>query len=231
MKGSDISVLVVGGAATIVALPALWKTGVGLGNIAYSDVMASTLVAVLAHTLAPIVAVVLAATSALWVAIKELKSVSQNLSGVRNDLNRFFDELSANAKDTAIDAGFMAVLALLASLVAFQSTDDFLDHVSTIKIFAASSVAYAILKGLMLIPVRSAKLSAGLLTLTVLILSAIFLIHRHDLFHPNGAMRLLHLFADTEFPRRMVVVIIFLLSALSLLYPFSLSRWKRLWSW
>lgn len=163
-----------------------------------------------------------------WIALAVLSAIIAvpALAGIGK---AFFKLAYAAAFSSAIDAGFMALLALLSSVVAFQATDDFLDHVSTIKIFAIAAVAYAILKGLMIIPIRTAKWLSAALTLAIFLLSMAFLIHRHDLAHPNALLRFAAAVQLLNFPRVIATLFIATLSFLSLTYPFTPTRWKRLW--
>ena len=211
--------------SAIIAVPALAGIGKAFFKLAYAAAFSSAIIAKMAF----IAAVILVPCIGVLLFFASLGLIATLLVQLSENLKKLAANLAISAKESAIDAGFMALLALLSSVVAFQATDDFLDHVSTIKIFAIAAVAYAILKGLMIIPIRTAKWLSATLTLAIFLLTMAFLIHSHDLAHPNALIRLAAAVQLLNFPRVIATLFIATLSFLSLTYPFTPTRWKRLW--
>jgi hypothetical protein len=56
-----------------------------------------------------------------------------------------------------------------------------------------------------------------------------FLIHRHDLADPDALIRFAAAVKLLNFPRAIATIFIVTLSFLSLSYPVTPTRWKRLW--
>jgi hypothetical protein len=209
----------------LIGVPALAGIGKAFFELAYAALISSSFITKIIFFFAVLLVLcigVLLLAAGLFLISKLLLKFGRNLQQLAANL-------ASSAKEGAIDAGAMAVLALLSAAVAFQSTDDFLDHVSTIKIFALAAFSYAILKALMLIPVRPAKWLSATLTLAIFCLSMAFLIHRHDLAHPDALVRFAAAVKLLNFPRAIATIFIVTLSFLSLSYPVTPTRWKRLW--
>jgi hypothetical protein len=209
----------------LIAVPAFAGIGKAFFELAYATLIGSSTIAKIIFFFASLIVLCIG----VLLLAAGLVLISWLLLKFSANLKKLAANLAVSAKESAIDAGFMALLALLSSAVAFQATDDFLDHVSTIKIFALAAIGYAAFKGLMLIPVRTAQWLSATLTLTALILSMAFLIHRHDLAHPDALARLVAALRLLNFPRAIATILIVTLSFLSLFYPFTPARWKRLW--
>lgn len=242
----DLGWALAGVLALLLLAPALWIAGEALGHIAMAAVLASAAVAWLLSICAPVLVTLIGfilVLAGLFLIFKLLADTAKKINvlfselgktldtlfaGLANKIESLFTGLSRTAKEAAIDTGFMTVLALLSAAVAYQVTDDFLEHTSTIKMFAIAALGYAILKVLMLIPVRSIQVLSGTLTLAVLGITIGFLVTRHRLFHQDGLQEFAHKLQEFEYPRKLAISSIFTLSAVSLLYPFTLTGWKRI---
>jgi hypothetical protein len=199
-----------------------------VGHLAQHAIETSTwiaaCIALLAAALVPvfvgILALILMIFGILW-----FVGILQNIA---EKIDRLAAQLSASARDSAVDAGFVAVIGIVSALVAYLSTEDFLNGVSTLKIFAAAAVCYAALKALMLIPVRSTQILSAVLTLAVIAGSVGFLNSRHPLFPFANLFALGQLIRTAKFPRQLTACAVALLSLVSLFYPFTPKAWKRI---
>jgi hypothetical protein len=156
--------------------------------------------------------------------------IGKKIDHLAKELSRNVRETARNVKETAFDAGFVAVVGIVSALVAYLSTNDFLENASTLKVFAAAAVCYAALKVLMLIPVRSIQVLAAGLMLGVFGVSIGLLNSRHPILPLANMARLAQSFWVADFPRKVTAGAIGLLTTVSLLYPFTLKAWKRILS-
>ena len=243
---SELKQNLVIGVVFLFAAPALWIAGEGIGHLAKQAVLVSSFIGWLISICVPVfVSLVgfILVFSGLWLIFKLLadtakkmnalfselgKTLDNLFSGLANKIDSLFAALSRTAKEAAIDASFMTVIALCSAAVAYQVTDDFLDKTSTIKIFALAALCYAITKVLMLIPIRSIQVLSGALTLAVLGMTMGFLVSRNHLFQPSGLEDFAHRLRESEYSRKLALFSVFTLSAVSLLYPFTPTEWKRI---
>ncbi len=119
---------IIGIAAGLIVAPFLFKVGVGLGTLATHFILASAFFVFLAHILT-VISAILAGVLAIAGGVKALTSLANKIA---KDLNHLYNELTRSARETAIDA-FMAIVALLAGAVAFMTTGDFFEKISTIR--------------------------------------------------------------------------------------------------
>jgi hypothetical protein len=212
----------------LVAAPAFWRVGASLGHIAGNAILSSAWIIACIGLLAAFFVPIFVATLASIAACYGIRLIFQLLQEIAEKIDRLAAEFSRNAKETAVDAGFVAVLGIVSALVAFQSTDDFLRGASTLKVLAAAAVAYAALKALMLIPVRSTQVLAAVLMLAIIGASIGLLNCRHPLLPIANLIGLAHAFWNLDFPRKLTACAVALLSIVSLLYPFTPKGWKRI---
>lgn len=211
-------------ACAIFAAPFLFKLGLGVGSLALTFITDSAMLLGFIH-LFSLISVVVAALTLLVSAVKLLTLL---VTKIVDDLQSLAQDIRRSAKETALDAGFMAIVALLAAAVAYMTTGDFLEKITTLRVFAVAAILYAVFKCVMLLPVQQAKWAGELLTLVVLFGSIAFLMKRHDLWHPDVIARLVDGAKELELQKQATFGAIAALSAVSLLYPFTASGWRRI---
>jgi hypothetical protein len=156
---------------------------------------------------------------------------------IRNEFIRLKNLLSKQAREAAIDATFLAILALLAGLMFYVATEDFLTNFSTIRVLTVATAVCCIGKMLVLIPVRSAKVVGLLTSAVVLIGLCVFLVDRYHLVTRSGIsiQHVLDVWGNPTDYKRSHAFLLFDLSIISLLlvaaifYPFTARGWRRMW--
>src|SRR5262249_28514235 len=151
------------------------------------------------------------------------------LAETRNEMKELKLEIREEMRIAGRDAIFIAILGITFAVGAYIATDDFLERFSTLRFLTVTSAGYCLAKLFMLFPSRFAKAGGAALTLVLFAGSVIFIGDRYDLFH--GVTDGFHKFnavldhQDQEKLRVkwMVLLTITLLSALVLLYPFTLT--------
>jgi hypothetical protein len=128
------------------------------------------------------------------------------------------DVISAEGKQTALDSGFLAVLAAGSGAVAYLATDDFLDHFHTIKFMAVASLSCCIGKAAILTPARTSKLVGIVITLFAIMASGFYLANQYKRINWD----------QLDATRAFAFVMIVLLMGTAVGYPFSVRGWKRL---
>jgi len=152
--------------------------------------------------------------------------------GIKDKIKKLQESISAQTRDAAIDAAFLAFIALYAGLVFFMSTDDFLrpflgeaHNALAIRTLAFAAAACSMSKILLLIPVRAAKVISIIVSLTILgwIVTIVYQTYSVN----AGFSHLLHYM--TESPRELFVLgITTCLFLVALTYPFTPRGWRRL---
>ena len=145
--------------------------------------------------------------------------------------------LSKQAQEAAIDATFLAAVALLAGLMFFMLTEDFLKNFSTIRVLTIAAAACSICKMLVLIPVRSAKIAGLLITAIVLVGLGVFITARYRLVSSSGISLegVWNAWQHRDEQRSKAFLLfgigtIGLLLVVSVLYPFTAQGWRRIWN-
>jgi hypothetical protein len=169
-----------------------------------------------------------------WIADLIIRRV-QKLS---DDIRRLRQAISVQAREAAIDAAFLSAIALLAALVFYMGTMDFLEpfsnegshfspnHSVAIRVLVVAAAACSVSKILFLIPVRSVKIFAVLAMIVVLFVAASILFNGY--FAKVGVMGT---WDDIRQSSGVTIVMVtsILLLLIALAYPFSPRGWRRMW--
>jgi hypothetical protein len=224
-------------AIVLFCIPAFWHAGRNMGLVASTAILNAHWVSgFVAWIMALFLLVVLLIFGVALVVLGYLSIVLllRRTVAALGDLAMGFDalskKLSRDARDTAIDAGFVVVLGLASALVAYLSTEDFLAQMSLLRILAVAAMCCAALKAAMLIPVRSTQVLSGVLLAGIVVGTVVLLHHRHPLYPaaaPGSAVRWI---VSARAPEIAAAVAIAVLSILSVLYPFTWKGWKRILS-
>jgi len=222
-------------AILLFCIPAFWHAGASMGDVVGSVILSTHWIfGFVAWTMAFFLLIMLVIVGALIVIlgylaiVALLQKITSNLKDLANQFDAFSTKLSQNARDAAIDAGFMGVLGITAALVAYLSTEDFLANIAVLKVLAAAAMCYAALKAAMLIPIRATQILSAVLIVGIFAASIALLHHKHPLYpfsYPGGVVQW---FLKAELTRSMAAYATILLSALAVFYPFTRSGWKRI---
>ncbi len=222
-------------AILLFCIPAFWRAGASMGHVVGTVILSAHWISGFVSwimALFLLLMLVVAGVALLVLGYLAVVRLLQKISAGLQDLAARFDALSAqlsrNARDTAIDAGFVVVLGMASALVAYLSTEDFLAKMSLLRILAVAAMCYAAFKAAMLIPIRSTQIMSGVLMIGILAASIALLHHRHPLYPLGDPTGVAHWFAAAEPPQVTAACAIIVLSALSLLYPFTWRGWKRI---
>ena len=187
-----------------------------------------TLIYAVVITVAAIALPLLLAGGAIWAFIKILEIIPEEFEALKRTLSK-------QAAESATDATFLGIVALLAGLMFFMFTEDFLGKFSTIRIIAVSAALCTICKMLVMIPVRTSKI-AGLIMMCVVVagLSAL-LVERHHLVTSTGisfegCVEAWKRAVDHE-SRTFTILALGTagtLLVISVSYPFTLRGWRRM---
>jgi hypothetical protein len=155
---------------------------------------------------------------------------------IRNEIAPLKSLLSKQAREAAIDATFLAIVALLAGLMFFMVTEDWLKNFSTIRVLVIAAVACSISKMLMLFPLRSTKIAGILITGIVLIGLSVFVAARYRMVSSSGiSLEGLRNAWQHQPEERSIPFLLFgigtigLLLVVSVFYPFTAQGWRRIW--
>lgn len=179
----------------------------------------------------------LATVGAIYIAfvivLASLRSIAKQVREVGQDLQGFRTIVSEETRLAGRDATFISILGVLAAAIAYVATSDFMTELSTIKFLAVSSIGYCASKLFMLLPARTAKASGVFLTLAIFALSIFFLNHRYNIVGDatRGFPATVELLRGADPVKLSILGMIMILTAMSLLYPFSWTEWKRLLGW
>jgi hypothetical protein len=230
-------IVMVAEAIVLFCIPAFLHAGRDMGHVASALILnAHWISGFVAWIMALFLLVVLVIVAVGLVILGYLAVVMllKRIVAALGDLAAGFDalskKLSRDARDTAIDAGFVAVLGLASAVVAYMTTEDFLAQMSLLRILAVAAMCCAALKAAMLIPIRSMQILSGVLMAGILAGSVMLLHHRHPLYPLAASGSVVHWFGAAEPPQVAAAVAIAVLGALSVVYPLSWSGWRRILS-
>lgn len=232
---------------------ALWKVGPWLGSMILDVVNAVwTFVTWVVAAAVGLIFVVLAGVLPVYIglhgfrlAATSMGEVVTAIGDVGTRIDKLQDKVTADARDTASDAIFLAALACLAGLVFFVGTGDFMGDPkefpkelseelrklqAAVRILAVSAVFCAILKMLAMMPVRPVKIFASLLFGCVVTAIVGYLVAHYQLFvEPRAAAEEVRkLLGKANFFTALALLVISLTFLVALLYPFSLQRWRKM---
>jgi len=173
-------------------------------------------------------ATVLLAQAAFRIILNQFTKIGEQMKAIG-------DSISKDAQRGAKDAFFVALLAVMLSGLLYATTEDFIDHFSTLRLLAASGIGFCVAKLFVMYPSRISKLAGLGLTLAVFAGTVVFVSYRYQLL-PDvqaGLSRAIQVpLDDNERQRQLIkwviVVLITIFSALAILYPFSWAEWKRM---
>jgi hypothetical protein len=224
-------ILFLGGGLIISFLSAMGQTIINVVNsIAW-------LLAIVLTLCAAATAVVLAATITILIAVGGVWVFIQITRIIIDEFAKLSNTLSKQAAEAAIDATVIALIALLASLMFYAITNDFLDKFSTVRVLAVCAALFSVCKMLILIPMRSCKITGALITMIVLLVLFTYLLARYQLLAPSG-LSFGGIFSAWEYSgegSRSRPFLIFALGAagtllfVSVFYPFTVRGWQRIW--
>jgi hypothetical protein len=239
------TVLIVGGfifyffgrwiwSAIVTVINFLVYVTVGLAKIIISIVVA--VFSLISHWIITIMAfavvgllIIAAIGFVTWVAIKFAQLITEQLKALGDQIK----ELKFNMGESAKDGVFLALVAILCSLVAYMGTDDFLDKISSIRFFSAGVIGLVVAKLFMFFPWRITKWCGMFLTFLIIAGSIGFVVEHYNFSRGlmNGLvnMRDVALNPDNEV-KALLLGIIATLAFLTLLYPFTLGAWRQLLS-
>jgi hypothetical protein len=241
MERKDVAaiagVVAVAEAVLFFCIPVFWHAAVSFGHVIGTVITGAHwiagfvewIVALFLLVILIIVGAILVISGYLLI-IRLLETIVASLRELATKFDEFSAHFSRNARDTAIDAGFVVVLGIVGALVAYVNTEDFLAKMTMLKILAVASMCYASLKAVMLIPIRTTQILSGALMLGILAVTTTLLHHKHPLYpisQPNGVT---DWFLTAELAQVISASAIVTLSALSILYPFTWRGWKRILS-
>jgi hypothetical protein len=197
-----------------------------LGLVGFLITIAVVLLTAVVAVAMPVVVIVLCAITFL----KLIKIISNQVAALK-------ELLSTQAREATIDATFLAIIALLAGLMFFMATEDFLNNFSTIRVMVLATAVSIIGKMLILIPIRSAKVAGLLITAIVLVGLSVFVAARYHLVSPSGISLegVRNVWQHPHDENRSKTFLLFaigtigLLLVVSVLYPFTGQGWRRIW--
>ena len=161
--------------------------------------------------------------------------------GIKDRIKKLQENISAEARDAAIDTAFLTALGLYAGLVFFTGTEDFLkpflgeatstpsppEPAQAIRFLALAAVVCSISKMLFLIPVRLVKVIAMIAPLTIL--GAIATILYQTSLARTGFSQVWNIAKQLSPTELFVLAITTCLLLLAIAYPFTPRGWRRIW--
>jgi hypothetical protein len=200
--------------------------------VAWAITIAGTVLIALLTILMPLIVGTGLLLVLLWISdliIGRVKKVSDDIRGLGK-------AISAQAREAAIDTSFLGILAMLAALVFYMGTKDYLDPFSkealhssddnsaTIHVLVVAAAACSISKMLFLIPVRSVKVISVFAMAATLVVTAGILI---DGYITKSVV--LSDIRQSSVATQSVMATSFFLLLVAVAYPFTLSGWRRMW--
>jgi hypothetical protein len=195
---------------------------VHLALIPLSYVVAAVLVAAIA---------VLGLGAVVMLIIALARHIGEKLAALGQQIRELHVAFRLESKRTARDAAFLALIGALSAVIAYMGTEEFLRHISTIRLFAVCSMGLVAAKLFFFFPTRVAKGCGMLLTFLIIVGSTAFVAVRYEFTHgvAKGFANLVNAFSEPQNePKILLIAIIAILSLLALLFPFTISEWRRL---
>lgn len=186
---------------------------------------------IVAATAIILVAIVLALGVVVFLTVALAEGISKQLAVLAEQVRRLRVDFKAETRQAARDGAFLALVATLCTLIAYIGTDDFLDHVSAVRFFAACGIGLVAAKLFFFFPSRIAKASGMFLTFLILASLIALVVTRYGFVQGTGAgfrnLRNVILDPHNE-PKVLLSVLVALLSFLTLWFPFTRAEWQRL---
>jgi hypothetical protein len=184
------------------------------------------------------VRLILVAVGGIATSLSGMVEKFANVGAKIDDIKSSFTE---NARDTAIDAVFLAFIALMCGLVFYMGTGDFLKDESgksisgdadIIKVLSVGAIFCALTKVLLMLPVRIVKFLSVLIFVGGVCFVGAYLVTRYNVRSTTAATQLareakVHVVEANLFVATAYATII-MLGAIALAYPFSIKRWKKM---
>jgi hypothetical protein len=174
---------------------------------------------------------------AAGVAMGSMQMTRTVVKQVRDLKKEFAAELGSAteslAKSGALDGGFWAAMALTAAFIFFLGTGDFFDgHMPpVVKPLIIAAFGCAIGKCLLKIPNRFWQVVGGAITMIAVGAIVCFLLDRYHVVTPGG-LSWTYLAAAVQRAEMLTWFVIFVTIAFAIivvLYPFTPSRWHKMW--
>jgi hypothetical protein len=186
---------------------------------------------IVAATAIILAAIVLAFGVVLVLAIAIAEAISKKLVVLAEQMRRLRVDFKAETRQTAVTGAFLALVAILCTLITYIGTDDFLDHVSAVRFFAACGIGLVAAKLFFFFPSRIAKASGLFLTFLILASSIALIVARYGFVQGMGVgfrnLRVVFMDPHNEL-KVLLCTLIALLSFLTLWFPFTRNEWRQL---
>jgi len=211
------------------ALPSLFTV------IGWAIILAGFIVVAILTVLMPLIVGAAVVVAFFWM----LDAVARQIKNVRDDIAKLGQAISAQARDASIDAAVLAALALMAGLVFYMGTADFIepftketshvshDHAVLIRVLAVAAAVASLSKMLFLIPVRSVKIIAMIIMLIAVAGSATIVIK--DYVARVGLATAWDNIVHASVMTMVVMATSVVLLVTAVAYPFSPRAWGRRW--